>query len=183
MQRLFSEQLLGDDADIFNRALYFEAHAKLTGDFLVKVDRMSMAASLEVRCPLLDHELAEWAMTVPKQFKLRDGRTKYLLVAALKDRLPAKLLTLPKKGFGAPLTIWFRTSLREYLHDILTSKEFFSRGMVSEGFVKELLAEHDSGRRDHYHLLWTLLMLELWFRDWKEPHRVPPAAPVASVSH
>lgn len=180
LQRMFAEQLLGNDADLFSRALYFEAHVKLTGDFLVKVDRMSMAASLEVRCPLLDHELAEWAMTVPKQFKIREGRTKYLLVQALKDRLPPKLLTLPKKGFGAPLTVWFRTTLRVFLHDHLTSKEFLGRGMVSEDFVRELLAEHDSGRRDHYHLLWTLLMLELWFRDWKQPYRVPPPAPVAS---
>jgi asparagine synthase (glutamine-hydrolysing) len=173
LQRTFADQLLGPEADMFSQALYFEAHAKLTGDFLVKVDRMSMAASLEVRCPLLDHELAEWAMSIPKHFKLRNGRTKYLLVQALKDRLPPKLLTLPKKGFGAPLTIWFRTSLRAFLHDHLTSKEFLQRGMVSEGFVRELLAEHDSGRRDHYHLLWTLLMLELWFRDWREPKRIP----------
>jgi asparagine synthase (glutamine-hydrolysing) len=178
LQKGFADQLLGPGADIFSQALYFEAHAKLTGDFLVKVDRMSMAASLEVRCPLLDHELAEWAMSIPKQFKLRNGRTKYLLVRALQDRLPPKLLTLPKKGFGAPLTVWFRTSLRQFLHDHLTSKEFLGRGMISESFLKTLLAEHDSGRRDHYHLLWSLLMLELWFRDWKEPKRIPPRAAV-----
>ena len=166
IQRTFADQMLGPGADIFSRALYFEAHAKLTGDFLTKVDRMSMAASLEVRCPLLDHELAEWAMSIPRQFKLRDGRTKYLLVRALSSRLPQELLRLPKKGFGAPLTLWFRTSLRDFLHDHLTSREFLERGLISEAFLRTLLDEHDRARRDHYHLLWSLLMLELWFRDW-----------------
>ena len=182
LQRVFADQMLGPEADMFSQALYFEAHAKLTSDFLVKVDRMSMAASLEVRCPLLDHELAEWAMTVPKHYKLRNGRTKYLLVEALKDRLPPELLTLPKKGFGAPLAHWFRQSLRTFLHDHLTSAEFLGRGMVSESFVKVLLAEHDRGRRDHSHLLWMLLMLELWFRDWKEPKRIPSPSPDAEMS-
>jgi len=173
VQKVFADQMLGPEADIFSQALYFEAHAKLTGDFLVKVDRMSMAASLEVRCPLLDHELAEWAMSIPKEFKLRNGRTKYLLVRALSERLPERLMKLPKKGFGAPLTLWFRTSLREFLHDRLTSRDFMERGMISEPFLRTILEEHDRGRRDHYHLLWSLLMLELWFRDWKTPKRVP----------
>ena len=176
LRREFADCLLPNGASVFAQAVKFEATAKLTGDFLVKVDRMSMAASLEVRCPLLDHELAEWAMTVPKDFKIRNGRTKYLLVKALSDRLPPELLTLPKKGFGVPLTVWFRKSLRTFLHDHLLSREFLDRGMVSAPFVKALLAEHDSGRRDHYRILWALLMLELWFRDWKEPKRIPPKA-------
>ncbi len=179
LQKAFADEMLGPDADVFSQALYFEAHAKLTGDFLTKVDRMSMAASLEVRCPLLDHEFAEWAMSIPKEFKLRDGaQTKYLLRRALSDRLPQELLKLPKKGFGAPLTLWFRTSLRDFLHDHLTCREFLDRGMISEPFLRTLLEEHDRGRRDHYHLLWSLLMLELWFRDWKTPKRVPARAPV-----
>ena len=165
----FSTCLLPDDADILAQAFYFEATAKLTGDMLFKVDRMSMAASLEVRCPLLDHELAELAMTIPPDLKLRGGRGKAILLDAVGDRLPPTLLTLPKKGFGVPLAKWFRTSLKQYLWDHLLSREFLDRGMVSETFIREILEEHQSGRRDHYHMLYGLLMLELWFRNLKSP--------------
>ena len=94
--------------------MYFEATAKLAGDILVKVDRMSMANSLEVRCPLLDHELAEMANRIPNRWKTRDGRGKLILLKALGDRLPAALLSRPKRGFGVPLAKWFRGPLRNH---------------------------------------------------------------------
>ena len=97
------------------QALYFEATAKLTGDILVKVDRMSMANSLEVRCPLLDHKLAEFAAQIPHSWKLKNGRGKQILREALGNRLPAELLRQPKRGFGMPLARWFRTSLKSFL--------------------------------------------------------------------
>ena len=132
---------------------------------LVKVDRMSMANSLEVRCPLLDHRLAELAMRIPHKWKMQDGRGKRILLKAIGDRLPPKLLSLPKKGFGVPLAHWFRGSLRTFLWDHLTSRTFMERGIVSESFVHHLLREHDNGRRDNHNWLWMLLMLELWLRD------------------
>jgi asparagine synthase (glutamine-hydrolysing) len=162
--RTFAHCLLPEGADVLDQAMYFEATAKLTGDMLVKVDRMASANSLEVRCPLLDQNLAEFAQTLPPEWKLRDGRGKVILREALGPRLPAALLSAPKKGFGVPLAEWFRGELRAFLWDHLTSREFLGRGMVSEPFVRALLAEHDSGRRDNYHWLWSLLMLELWFR-------------------
>lgn len=152
-------------ADVLTEALYFEATANLTGDMLVKVDRMSMANSLEVRCPLLDHELAGFAARLPHSWKVSGGRGKRILRKALGDRLPPELLRLPKKGFGVPLAHWFRTSLREFLWDHLTSPVFLGRGVVSPPFVRHLLEEHAAGRRNNYHWLWRLLMLELWFRD------------------
>jgi asparagine synthase (glutamine-hydrolysing) len=145
--------------------MYFEATAKLTGDMLVKVDRMSSANSLEVRCPLLDHRLAEFAQTLPPQWKIRDGRGKVILRETLGPRLPAALLSAPKKGFGVPLGEWFRGELKTFLWDHLTSRSFLDRGLVSESFVRALLTEHDTGRRNNYHWLWSLLMLELWFRQ------------------
>lgn len=157
--------LLPGDVDVLRQALHFEATAKLTGDMLVKVDRMSMAASLEVRCPMLDHELAELAMRVPARWNLRDGHGKDILIRALRDRLPAELLTRPKKGFGVPLPLWLRTSLREMVWDHLTSRRFLERGWVDGAFVRYLLEEHDRQRRDNYHWIWMLLMLELWFRE------------------
>jgi asparagine synthase (glutamine-hydrolysing) len=161
----FAHCLLPGDADVLDQAMYFEATAKLTGDMLVKVDRMSSANSLEVRCPLLDHRLAEFAQTLPPQWKLRDGRGKVILREALGPRLPAALLSAPKKGFGVPLGEWFRGELRTFLWDHLTDRTFLDRGIVSEPFVRALLVEHDTGRRNNYHWLWSLLMLELWFRQ------------------
>jgi asparagine synthase (glutamine-hydrolysing) len=165
LTRTFADCLLTDHADILTRALYFEATAKLTGDMLVKVDRMSMANSLELRCPMLDHELAELAARIPHAWKMRGGQGKHILRQALGDRLPPELLRLPKKGFGVPLSLWFRSSLRGFLWDHLTSSNFLSRDIVSPEFVRYLLEEHDTGRRDNYHWLWMLLMLELWFRE------------------
>jgi len=155
--------------DVLSQALYFETTAKLTGDMLVKVDRASMAASLEVRCPLLDHPLAELAAAIPPGLKVRPGRGKAILLDALGDRLPPELLTLPKKGFGVPLAEWFRGDLRSMLWDTLGNRAFLDRGIVHPDFLKTILVEHDSGRRNHYHWLWSLLMLELWFQDWRQP--------------
>jgi asparagine synthase (glutamine-hydrolysing) len=165
--------LLPNGADVLTQALYFEATAKLTGDMLVKVDRMSMANSLEVRCPMLDHKLAELAARIPHSWKLRNGRGKDIFIRALGDRLPPELLHQPKRGFGVPLAIWFRGSLRTFLWDHLTSPSFLNRDIVSGDFVRHLLTEHDRGRRNNYHHLWRLLMLELWFRESAQDRGTP----------
>jgi asparagine synthase (glutamine-hydrolysing) len=174
LTRTLANCLLPNGSDVLTQALYFEATAKLSGDMLVKVDRMSMANSLEVRCPMLDHQLASIAARIPHAWKLRNGRGKDILIQALGDRLPPELLGQPKRGFGVPLALWFRGSLRSFLWDHLTSASFLNRGIVSPKFVRYLLAEHDRGRRNNYHHLWKLLMLELWIRD-SETHRTPPA--------
>jgi asparagine synthase (glutamine-hydrolysing) len=172
-RRTFADALVPGDADVLTQAMYFEATAKLTGDMLVKVDRMSMAASLEVRCPLLDHELAGVAATIPHAWKMRDRKGKRILLKALGDRLPSELLTRPKQGFGIPLCDWFRGPLREFLWDHLNSPTFLQRGIVRREFVMHLLEEHDRGRRDNSYWLWWLLMLELWFRSLPHPERLP----------
>jgi asparagine synthase (glutamine-hydrolysing) len=165
LTRSLAAFLLPNDADLLSQALFFETTQNLPGDMLVKVDRMSMANSLEVRCPLLDHELAELAASIPHGWKIKDGQGKYILLRALGDRLPPALLNRRKMGFGVPLTLWFRGALRAFLWDHLTSASFVDRGIVSAPFVQQMLQEHDSGRRDNSHWLWSLLMLELWFRS------------------
>jgi len=160
-----SDSFLPGDVDALTQAIHFEATANLTGDMLVKVDRMSMANSLEVRCPLLDQEVAELAFSIPNSLKMRDHRGKYILLKALGDRLPPELLDRPKMGFGVPLASWFRGPLREMLRSHLTSSRFIDRGIVSPSFVNSLLDEHQSGRRDNHATLWSLLMLELWFTN------------------
>jgi asparagine synthase (glutamine-hydrolysing) len=165
LTRKMAHSLLGVGADALTQALYFEATAKLTGDMLVKVDRMSMANSLEVRCPMLDHELAAIAARIPHSWKLRHGRGKDIFIRAVGHRLPPELLRQPKRGFGVPLGSWLRGSLRSFVWDHLTSRAFLDRQMVSPEFVMHLLVEHDRGRRDNHHHLWKLLMLELWFQE------------------
>ena len=104
-------------------------------------------------------------MSIPHSAKMQGGRGKQILLKAIGDRLPPQLLRLPKKGFGVPLAQWFRGSLRSFVWDHLTSRSFLDRDIVSESFVRDLLREHDSQRRNNYNWLWMLLMLELWFRQ------------------
>jgi len=131
----------------------------------VKVDRMSMANSLEIRCPLLDHKLAEFAARLPHHWKIRHGRGKAILIDALRDRFPPQLLTRRKTGFGVPLVEWFRGPLRPLVEDCLGGRRFLERGIVSPEFLRYLIAEHQRGRRDNSHHLWALLVLEMWFRE------------------
>lgn len=158
------------ETDILAQVVEFEATWKLAGDMLVKVDRMSMAASLEVRCPLLDHKLAEFARRVPARWNMANGKGKGFFLEALGDRLPEENLRLPKRGFGVPLAKWFRHEAKAFLGERLFDSPFLRRGLVNEAFVRYLFEEHQTGRRDNYLLLWMLLMLEMWFAQWeKEP--------------
>jgi asparagine synthase (glutamine-hydrolysing) len=176
LARALPDCVLPDDAGTMSQVMYFEGTANLTGDMLVKVDRMSMAASLEVRCPLLDHELAELAATIPHAWKVANGKGKRILLDALGDRLPPELLNRPKTGFGVPLVDWFRTSLRELLWDSLTAPRFLAREIVAPEFLRTLLEEHDSGRRDNSQWLFTLLVLALWFEESEQPAPFPVAS-------
>lgn len=172
LTKTFANCLLPDGTDALLQALYFEATAKLTGDMLVKVDRMSMAASLEVRSPLLDHQLAEWAARVPVEYKLRNGKGKFILSEALGDRLPAGLLNRPKMGFALPLGQWLNGPLRGLMRDTLESKSFLEAGIVSPVFLRSMIEEHASKRRDNHHWLWALLVLAMWLQGVREPARV-----------
>jgi asparagine synthase (glutamine-hydrolysing) len=165
LRRHFKGSILPAPADCMSQAMYFEATAKLAGDILVKVDRMSMANSLEVRSPLLDHCLAEMANRIPNRWKTSHGQGKLILLKALGDRLPVELLRRPKRGFGVPLAKWFRGPLRGLLWDHLTSKSFLERGFTTRSRIDVMLREHSSGRRDNSDFLWLMLILELWFID------------------
>jgi asparagine synthase (glutamine-hydrolysing) len=174
LRRAFPHCLLSAGTDTLTQALYFEATAKLTGDMLVKVDRMSMANSLEVRCPLLDHKLAELAAKLPPQWKMRDGQGKFCFLEPIRDRLPEVVWKRRKQGFSVPLSNWFRGPMRSMLWDHLTSPSFVGRDLVSPEFVHYLLQEHDTGRRDNKTWLWRLLMLEMWFREWQSAPVLAP---------
>jgi asparagine synthase (glutamine-hydrolysing) len=165
LRGVFGAAILPDEFDCVSQAMHFEATAKLAGDILVKVDRMSMANSIEVRCPLLDHSLAEMANRIPNRWKMGNGKGKQILLKALGDRLPKELLTRPKSGFGIPLAGWLRGPLRSMLWDSLTSSSFLSRGFTTASRITEVIREHESGRRDNSYFLWILLILQLWLAD------------------
>ncbi len=164
LMKTLGDCFLPGETDALAQAMYWEATANLTGDMLVKVDRMSMAASLEVRCPLLDHKLAEFAARLPHSWKIRGGKGKAILIDAFRDRFPPGFLDRKKAGFGVPLADWFRGPLRPLLEDCVSGKKFLERGIVSPRFLRYLIDEHQRGRRDNSYQLWMLLVLEIWFR-------------------
>jgi len=144
--------------------LYLDSKTYLPGDILAKVDRMSMAHSIEARSPLLDHKLIEYAGTLPSAFKLHHGVTKYILKQAVEGLIPAEIIHRPKHGFSVPLEKWLRKELQPMLHDLLLDRTARARGLLDQAGVSEVMAEHQRGRRDHSQQLWALLSLEVWFR-------------------
>jgi asparagine synthase (glutamine-hydrolysing) len=153
------------DVDDVTRTGYIDVKTYLVDDILVKVDRMSMANSLEVRCPLLDHELAGMAARIPLSWNMAGGRGKQVLLRALGERLPAPLLLKRKTGFSVPLASWFRGPLKDMLRDHLFAPSFLQQGIVAPRFVHYLVDEHLRSARDNYYWLWRLLVLELWLRE------------------
>ena len=154
--------------DRVERLIYLYAKTYLQDDILVKVDRASMACSLEVRAPFLDVELAEFLGRVPSSQKLCRFDTKHLLKRAMADVLPAGIAGRPKKGFGVPVAEWIKGELREVVQDELSADRLRRQGIFHAAPVERLLAEHLSGRRDHRKPLWTLFVFQLWHRRWAE---------------
>jgi asparagine synthase (glutamine-hydrolysing) len=150
-----------------DRYLALDTATYLPGDLLLKVDRMSMAHSLEVRSPLLDHHVHEYAAALPGELKLRRGTTKWLLKQlATRRGLPEHLVHRRKQGFGIPIGEWFRGALRPWIEGILRDPPTLARGYFDARKTDRLLSDHIEGRRDHTYRLWNLIMLELWHREW-----------------
>jgi asparagine synthase (glutamine-hydrolysing) len=156
-------QLRGMDADWMSAIQYCDLNTYLPLDILTKVDRMTMAHSIEARPPLLDHKLVEFAARVPAHLRLREGATKYLLKRAMRGVLPDDIIDRPKHGFAVPLARWFRGELAGFTRDLLFSDTCRQRGLFDAAYVERLLTLHQRGR-DIDLQLWTLLSLELWCR-------------------
>ncbi len=142
---------------------YFDLQGYLPLDILTKVDRMSMAHSIETRVPLLDHKLVEFAAGIPPELKLRHGTTKYIFKQAMRGILPDEVIDRPKQGFAVPLGRWFRGQLGDFLRDHLLSERCRRRGIFDTAYVERLIALHGAGRPLDLQL-WTLLSFELWCR-------------------
>src|SRR5438105_773717 len=144
---------------------YIDLQTYLVGDINTKVDRASMAHSLEVREPLMDHLLVEWLATLPSSLKLRRGEGKYLLKKTMEPVLPRETLYRPKMGFVVPLASWFRGPFRGRVRSALLGDELASAGMFNRQYIQHLLTKHESGARDYSQPIWSLLMFEAFLRQ------------------
>jgi asparagine synthase (glutamine-hydrolysing) len=151
-----------------SRLQYLDTKVYLPDDILTKVDRMSMANSLETRAPLLDYTLVEFAARIPPELQRKDGKGKYVLRQLAKRFLPREVLEKPKQGFAIPRESWFRGELRDYARDILTSQAFRARGIFRPGRVERLLEEHARGSRDYSMWIWCMINFELWNRAFMD---------------
>ncbi|MGH1481554.1 MAG: asparagine synthase (glutamine-hydrolyzing) [Geminicoccales bacterium] len=149
----------------------------LLDDILVKVDRMTMACSLEARAPLLDVKLVEWAARLPNDMKMRDGRGKYLLRALAKKYLPPEALDKKKQGFGIPLDHWFRTDLKDMIADTIESNDFADAGVFDRDVARQFLAQHLKEGKNHGEKLWQMLVFTLWYKD---RNTSPVSLPIAA---
>lgn len=144
---------------------YLDIKTYLVGDILTKVDRASMAHSLEVRVPLLDHEIVEWVSGLSPALKLRQQEGKYILKKSLEAHLPKTVLYRNKMGFAVPLASWFRGPLRERVRSGLLGNTLADTGIFNMAFIEQMLDQHQSGRRDYSAPIWTLLMFESFLRN------------------
>jgi asparagine synthase (glutamine-hydrolysing) len=162
-EKTFSET---EDWPLLSRLMRVDQRTYLPDAMLTKVDRASMAVSLEVRVPLLDHRVVEYTATLPDSLKYRNGIGKFILKRLLGRYLPAHLIERPKMGFGVPIDRWFRKELKDLLHDYLSPERLKKEGLFDHTLVEDRLKEHISGQINHQYRLWALLMWEMWRERW-----------------
>lgn len=173
VQKNFLDKLFAqtENLDCLSRMLYFDTKTWLVDDLLIKADRMSMAASLELRVPFLDYRLVEFAAAMPSSYKIRNGQGKYLLKEMMKNILPEQIISRKKMGFPTPLKLMFENELYDYVRNILLAPATGISNYFKISFVKELLEEHFYQKRDHHRVLWQLLVFELWLQENKTKYR------------
>jgi asparagine synthase (glutamine-hydrolysing) len=172
-----------DAGSVLNRLLYVDLFTYLH-ELLMKQDQMSMAASIESRVPFLDHPLVEFTATLPERLKLRGRTTKYILREAMRDSLPAEILSRSKMGFPVPVGRWFREGHRGIVNEFVLGDRAGTRGLFDPQTVRILVNEHVAGGQDHTERLWALVNVEIWHRifiDGESPEDVGVAAPALAA--
>lgn len=178
---LVAGQAAGREVGDLDRMLFIDVTTYLPDDLLVKVDITTMMNSLEGRSPFLDHHLAEFVARLPESYKLRGRTSKYILKKALAKHLPHEILHRDKRGFAVPIAGWFRKELRPLAYDILLDSRTLQRGYFDGCALRTMLDEHSSGRVNHRYRIWTLLMLELWFRAYPDRPRAALHSPAEGI--
>jgi asparagine synthase (glutamine-hydrolysing) len=167
--------------DAISRMMGLDVKSWLVDDLLIKADKMTMACSLELRVPFLDHRLVELGARIPARLKVRGLTTKYILKKAMEPYLPKEILYRPKMGFPTPLAHMFKGEMKEYVADVLGSERAMDRGYFRPEEVRRLVGEHLAGTRDHHRVLWQLLVLEEWHRKFIDGDLPVGLAPVPPV--
>ena len=167
--------------DPLSRIQYLDLKSYLVGDILTKVDRASMAHSLEVRVPILDHQVVEWIARLPSRLKLKGREGKYLFKKALEPMLPSEVLYRPKQGFAVPIERWFRDELAEEVRATLLGGRLAGCGYFEPRFLARVVREHQAGIRNFTPLIWSLFMFDAFLRRVVEGEVAAPAAEVAAV--
>jgi asparagine synthase (glutamine-hydrolysing) len=161
----FIDNFESDDLSSLDRMIRSDLTAYLPGDLLVKVDIATMASSIELRSPMLDVSVVEWGVSLPRKYKIKGFETKHILKDVARSLVPAELLERPKMGFGIPRAEWLRTAMSDMVFDTLTDTTATQRGWFNSHEVKKVIGIHMAGK-DRDHVLWPILMLELWARTW-----------------
>ncbi|MBN1541004.1 asparagine synthase (glutamine-hydrolyzing) [candidate division KSB1 bacterium] len=151
--------------DPLDQQQFVDIHTYLVDDILVKVDRMSMAVSLEARVPFLDYRFVEFAATVPSGMRLRGNTSKYLLKRAMRDLLPAEIIHRGKEGFSIPIKNWMKNELKPMMLDALSPSSLSDSGFFNPDTVQQMIQDHLQGRENHSHRLWALMVFQLWWRQ------------------
>jgi asparagine synthase (glutamine-hydrolysing) len=167
LNRLLTEK---PDADQLVQMIYQELKLRLPELLLMRVDKMTMATSVEARVPYLDHKLVEFAMSIPSSLKYHKGETKYILKRALTGVISNRVLHREKKGFGVPLQEWMRGKFGSFVEENIMNSSIRRREILDYNFVNHLISEHRSGRQNYSFFLWTLLNLSLWYDRWIDGH-------------
>jgi asparagine synthase (glutamine-hydrolysing) len=150
------------NTNAFNQLLYTYYRTYLLEDILVKVDRASMYASLEVRAPFLDSTIVEFMSGLTKEYKIKGFTSKYLLKELMRNKLPNQIIDRPKKGFGIPVSLWLRNELKDTMESYLSEERIKKQGLFNYSYIERLKKEHLSKKQNHRKLLWSLMMFEMW---------------------
>lgn len=158
----FNEAFFNNKQDELNQQLYVDLKTYLVDDILVKVDRMSMATSLEARVPFLDYRFIELISSIPGDLKLKGMKTKWILKQAMMDILPKEILVRGKEGFSIPIKNWLQNELKPMMMDVLSPDRIKREGYFNSQYIEILKNEHLKGIENHSHRIWALMMFEMW---------------------
>ncbi len=172
-KKRLTERLNEKNFDVINRMLYADVKESLPGDMLQKVDAMSMLNSLEVRVPFLDHRVCEVAFGIPGDFKIKQGRGKYVLMETFRDILPACLHKRPKWGFEMPISRWFKGELKYLLDEYLSKDRIERQGIFRYPVIEKILSDHLQYRSDTSWLIWNLIVFQAWYSNYFEGAKLP----------